>query len=207
MRFRDFAPYVQPEVPGCPLFQVDNAVREACISFLSRVDLWRAEPEIVNVTAGNEQIDLSAPAGAEPSRVMDLTLNGRSLIKLAREEEVYAILDSTQPGTPTHYYQRDNESVILAPKPKDALQLRMFLALKPSATATALPDGIGKEWRKLIAQGAKAHLMLMKGVTWSSPQMGVTNNQLFEKGVASAQRRVSSGNNGAPLTVKRRDFI
>lgn len=207
MRFRDFSPYVQPEVPGCPLFQVDTAVREAAISLLGRADLWRADPELVTVTAGSTEIDLTAPTGAEPSRVLDITYEGRPLTKLAREEEVYQILDRSTGARPTHYYQHDNERVILAPAPAEAIQLRLFLSLKPSATGTAIPDGIGKEWRKIIATGAKAHLMLMAGVTWSNPQMGQLNHQLFERGVGTAIRRSKMGNSAAPLTVARRDFF
>lgn len=207
MKFRDFAPYVQPEVPGAPLFQVDMAVREAAISLLSRADLWRAEPQTVLLTAGQTEFSLDAAAGSEPSRVVALHRAGRPLNKVAREEDAYAILDSRQPSTATHYFQRDNEAVIVAPAPKEADQLKLFLSLKPSATATSIPDGIGKEWRKLIATGAKAELQLMAGQPWSNPQQGLLNKQLFERGVSAAIRRVAMGNSGAPLTVQKRDFI
>ena len=207
MKFRDFAPHVQPDCPGAPLFQVDMAVREAAISLLSRADLWRAETDMLDIVPGVSEYELDAPAGSEPSRVMTLTLNGRPLTKLAKEEEVYSMLDTRAPSTPTHFYQRDNEALILAPTPKEALRMRLFMSLKPSATATSVPDGIGKEHRKLIATGAKAELQLMTGQVWTNPQQGLLNKQLFERGVSAAIRRVAMGNSGAPLTVQRRDFI
>lgn len=207
MKFREFAPYVQPEVPGAPLFQVDMAVREAAISLLSRADLWRAEPSEINVSALQTEFSLDADAGSEPSRVIDLQRAGRPLRKLAKEEDVYSILDSHQPSSIAAYFQRDNETVILAPAPAGADKFRLFMSLKPSATASSIPDGIGREWRNLIATGAKAHLQLMAGVPWSNPQQGLLNKQLFERGVSAAIRRSKMGNSGAPLTVQRRDFI
>jgi hypothetical protein len=207
VKFRDWAEYVQPECPGCPLFQVDKAVREAAISLLSRADLYRAEPELISILPGVTEYDLEAPTGAEPNRVLDLTHNGRSLTKVADEATIYSMLDAGQPSTPTHYYQRDNEAIIIAPAPKEQLQFRLFLALKPSATSTSIPDGIAREYRDLIAAGAKARLMLMAAQTWTSPELGGYNRQLFERGVSAAIRRVTFGFNGAPLTVKKRDFM
>ena len=207
MKFRDFAPYVQPECPGLPLFQCDMAVREAAISLFSRADLFRADPEVIKVQPGTNEYELSAPTGAEPNRVIELHHNGRPLVKCASETEIYSILDRSQPSTPTHYYQRDNEAIILAPAPAAALELRLFMSLKPSASSVSIPDNIGREYRKLIAAGAKAHLMLMSAQGWSNPQLGQMNHQLFERGVSAAIRRVKMGFSGAPLTVQRRDFI
>lgn len=208
MKFRDFAPWVQPDCPGCPLFQVEMAVREAAIIMLSKVDLYRADPEMLNVLPGVTQYDLEAPAGYEPSRVLELTNGGRSLKKVASEIEIYELLDKhPEPTTPTHYYQHFNDSIILAPTPKDALQLRLFLSLRPNATCTAIPDNIGKEYRDVIASGAKARLQLMAGQPWSNPQFGGLNKQLFDRAVSAAIRRYQFGFSGAPITVKKRDLI
>lgn len=205
MKFRDLADMVMPEVPGCPMFQIEKAAREAAIQLFSRADLYRAEPEVITVTGSDYQ--LSAPVGAEPCRVMEITHNGQALKKVASEQDIYAMLDRGTPAKPTHYYQRDNDTVIFAPAPDAPYQLRLFLSLKPSSTATAIPDGIGKEHRKLLAMGTKAELMLMGNQPWTNPQLGVANKQMFDRGVSNAIRRVTLGNNGAPLTVKKRDFI
>jgi hypothetical protein len=207
VKFRDFAPYVQPECPGLPLFECDRAVREAAIELLSKADLYQAEPEDLRTVPGVEEYELSAPSGAEASRVMDIQFRGQSLRKLASEMEVQSLLARSGSARPQVYYQRDNTSIILAPLPKEAETFRLFLSLKPTSASTALPDGIGKEHRNLIATGAKAWLMLMNAQPWSNPQLGMLNRQLFQRGISAAIRRAQFGNSGAPLTVRKRPFI
>ena len=207
MKFRDLLPYVQPEVPTCPAFQIERAVREAAIQLFTKADIYRAEPEMLRVVPGVNAYDLSAPAGAEPNRVLDLQFQGRSLKKVASESDIYAMIDSATPAQPTHYYQRDNETLILAPTPKDAVEFRLFLSLKPTSTSTSVPDGIGREYRDVLAHGAKAWLMLMAAQPWSNPQLGLANKQMFDRAVSAAIRRATFGFSGAPLTVKKRNFI
>ena len=207
MKFRDLLTYVQPEVPGCPAFQIEKAVREAAITLFSKADIYRAEPEMLLVVAGVNEYDLTGPTGTEPSRVLDLQYQGRPLTKVADERDIYSIIDSNGPSRPTHYYQRDNETLILAPTPAEAVEFRLFMSLKPNATSTSIPDGIGKEYRHLLACGAKSYLMLMGAQPWSNPQLGVANKALFDRGVSGAIRRATFGNSGAPLTVKKRNFI
>jgi hypothetical protein len=207
MKFRDVAVYVQPECPGLPLFECDRAVREAAIELFSRADLWRAEPTDLRLVPNVSEYELPVPTGAEISRVLDVQLVGVPLKKEPSESAIHSMLARIQPATPTHFYQRDNEAIIVAPLAATATTVKLFASLKPTSTGTTIPDGVGKEYRNLLAIGAKAFLMLMAAQPWSNPQLGAMNKQLFERGVSAAIRRVNFGFNGAPLRVRPRPFI
>ena len=207
MKLRDIAPLVQPDAPGCPLFEVERAVREAAIELCSKADVFRAEPQDVRLVPKVFEYDLPVPTGAEATRVIDVQMAGISLKKEPSETAIHSMLARMDPSKPTHFYQRDNEAIILAPAPKEAVTVKLFMALKPTPSATSIPDSWGREYRDLLAKGAKAWLLLMNKQPWSNPQLGALNRQQFERGISGVIRRVNFGFSGAPLFVKKRPFI
>lgn len=208
MKFVDLAPWVQPEVPGCPLFTLERAVREAAIDLCQRTDVWKADPQQFQILPETIDYELPQETGAEVAHVLDLQRDGQSLIKLGSVAEVYQkIGNDGSRETPMWYSASDNTGIVVARRPKDAEILMLFLSLKPDAAATSIPDTIGREYRDTLACGARAKLLLMNGQPWSNAQLGLLNQQLFDRKVAAIIRQVKFGFGGASIRVKPRPFV
>lgn len=207
MKFADFAPYVRPEVQGCPDFLMERAVRDSVIDFCRRTDLYVAEPEFIQVAAGVNEYEVTIPNGTELNHIVDIYNDHVALKPVAYTELVRRLGNETSVGRPAFYAQRDNKDFYLAPMPANSVRLRVLYSLKPSSSSTSIPDTIGKEYREVIAHGALYRLQLMSGQPFSNPQMGMVNRDLYEKEVGRTTRQVKYGFSGGSLTVKPREFI
>lgn len=206
MKYSDFLLYVLPGVSGCPDFTAERAIRDACIEFCIKTDLWIAEPEKLQIVPNVTEYDLSAPSGAEPNHILSLSRSGVTL-EPKRFREAFTLNASTTASAPTYYGQRDNNSLLIGPKPTDSEQLDLLLSLKPSAASSSIPDTIGQENREVIAAGALYRLQMLPGQPWSNGGAAGANKAIFDRGIAAAMRQSHYGFSGASLTVKPREFI
>lgn len=206
MKFADLVDYVLPEVSGCPHFTAEKAIRDACIELCEKTDVYVVGAELLQVVPGITEYDIDAPVGTEPSRVLSLLRSGSPLTKVKPIEAIERI-DSTTATAPSFYSQFDNTKLILGPTPDAKETLKIVTSLKPSPTATSIPDTIGLEHRETIVSGALWRLQMMSTQTWYNPSAAQMNLLLFNRGVAKVMKRVKSGFTGASLTVRSREFI
>lgn len=207
MKFLDFAPYIRPEVQGCPDFLLERAIRDACIDFCRRSDVYLAEPEFIQISAGVNEYAVTIPSGTELNHIVDIYNNNTALKPVSYTELLQRLGDETSRGSPKSYAQRDNKDFYLAPIPAEQDSLRVLYSLKPTATSTSIPDTIGKEYREVISHGALFRLQMMAGQPFSNPNYGGINRDLFEKEVGRTIRQSKYGFSGGSLTCKPRSFI
>ena len=206
MKYSDFFLYVIPEVPGCPEFVAERAIREAAIDFCMKTDLYIAEPEKLQIAANVSDYDLPAPTGAEPNHVLALLREGVKL-EPKRYTDAFMLSAMATPAPPSYFAQRDNTSLMVGPKPKDSEQLDLLMSLKPSATSTSMPDTVGYENREVISAGALYRLQVMAGQPWTNGNAAGVNKAIYDRGIAAAMRQSHYGFSGASLTVQTREFI
>ena len=101
MKYSDFLLYVLPGVSGCPDFTAERAIRDACIEFCIKTDLWIAEPERLQIVPNVTEYDLSAPSGAEPNHILSLSRSGVTL-EPKRFREAFMLNASTTASAPTY---------------------------------------------------------------------------------------------------------
>lgn len=196
----DFAKYVRPEVPGCAEPILLDAILEACIDFCTRSELLS---EIVTqaLVAGTKTYTLTPTnAALYPARLRVVLKEGLPLTPTNAAS--YALLpERTGSGTPTTYFAPTRNQVTLAPVPNAAATLEFDLVLRPTRTATSVPQVLFDEWVKTIANGAKAQLMAQVGRPWANAALAVYFQGLFDDAVATAAAQVAMGNTGAAMHV------
>lgn len=206
MKYSDLFVYVLSEAPGCPEFTAERAIRDACIDFCARTDLYKAEILTLVVSAGITDYEIDAPTGAEPNHIKAVLRKGRPLTA-STYEEVFMRNESSDRSPPQVYAQYDNRNLLLGPKPSERESLKVIYTLKPTQTSTSIPDTIGLEWRDALVSGALFRLQMMAGQPWMNPGGAQANNQIYEREVGRAIRQSKYGHSGAPLTVTPREFI
>jgi len=207
VKFLDFAPFIRPEVQGCPDFLLERAVRDAATDFCRRTDVYLAEPEYIQISAGVNEYSVTIPTGTELNHIVDIYNNNIALSPVSFTELLKRLGDEDTRGNPKYYAQRDNTDFYLAPIPADKDTLRVLYSLKPTSSSTSIPDTIGKEYREIISHGALFRLQMMAGQPFSNPNFGAINRDLFEKEVGRTIRQSKYGFSGGSLTCKPRGFI
>lgn len=206
MKYSDLFVYVLSEVPGCPEFTAERAIRDACIDFCARTDIYRAEVQTLIVSAGITEYELDAPTGTEPNHVKGILRAGRPLTA-STYEDVITLIELSDRSYPQVYAQYDNANLLIGPKPAERETLKVLYTLKPTQSSTSIPDTIGLEWREALVSGALFRLQMMSGQPWLNPNAANANAQIYERAVAKAIRQAKYGHSGSPLTVTPREFI
>jgi len=207
VKYLDLGPYVRSEAQGVPDYLLERSVREAAIDFCVTTDVYRPEPEQVNVSAGISEYDLSIPAGTELNHIIDIFRDRDRLTPVSYARLLEITGDGTSSGLPTKYSQRDNTVFYLAPMPSSAETLSVLYSLKPSAASTAILHTVGKEHREAIVHGTLYRLQMMPNQPWSSMGQAQNNKVLCDKRKSEIMRQVRYGYAGAALTVRSRGFI
>lgn len=207
MKYSDLFVYVISEVPGCPEFTAERAIRDTCIDFCSRTDVYRAEPLSLIVIPGVTDYELEAPTGTEPNHVMKVLRSGRPLETLTYEDAFMRVETAGDRSPPSYYAQYDNSNLLLGPPPSAKETLKVLYSLRPTQTSSSIPDTIGLEHRETLVSGAIFRLQMMAGSPWANGGGAQANNMIYERGVSDAIRKVKYGHNGAPLTAHSREFI
>ncbi len=206
MKYSDLFVYVLSEVPGCPEFTAERAIRDTCIDFFGRTDLWRADPLTLIALAGITEYELEAPVGAEPNHVKKVLRAGRPLTAMLYDD-AFAAIEMSERSAPSFWTQTDNGALMIGPKPVSKETLKVLYTLKPTTSSTSIPDTHGLEWREALVSGALYRLQMMTGSPWANGGGAQANAAIYEDGVKSAIKRATYGHGAAPMTVHAREFI
>ena len=207
MKYSEFAQFIRPDVAGAPDFLIERMVRDVCIDFCQRTDVYIAEPEDVIISKSITEYEVTIPSGTELNHILDIYDN-RTLLKATSYNRLLQVLgnESIQ-GRPRYYAMRDNDIFHVAPVPDASYTYRVLYSLKPSSTSTSLPNTIGRENRQTIVKGTLARMQSMNGQPWTSLNMAQINAQAYESEVGRTHREAKYGFTGGALTAKYREFI
>lgn len=187
MKWAAFYDFILPELPAAQVNLVDLHLRQAAIEFLEETQVWVAVADPINTTAGVATYQLAPPAAVLEADVVQVRvarfegtlLTFTTMDELRQSAIDYEVQTSPMPRGFTQYTQ---STLTLVPAPDHSTTggLTMKLALRPSLTATGVPDWIGTKWVQELSMGAKAMLMSMVGKPWSSPEGAMGYRQQFE---------------------------
>lgn len=167
-------PDLLPLVPGCPNVIAAHELRRAAQVFCEQTKAWKVVEAARPVAADTETV-AAAPSdsGMELSEIDRVTYDGKRLDAetLDSIEQDHGANWETHTGTPFAYFQLTPGEIRLYPKPVEAALTGIVftLVVKPSDTATGIPDDLAIKYRDAFHVGAKARLMAMPGRAWSNP--------------------------------------
>jgi hypothetical protein len=189
-----FYPDVLVYVPGAPAPVVDLALIRAAREFFDRTGAWKDWLEPVTTatapTTGTNSYAFVLPTGYEIVRIERATNNGQDF-DVAVHDQV--------PADPVYFA---NEKAAVASK--DLVSFRVLASLpagqaiqvqcklRPTKTATGIPDHLFNHHCEAIAEGAKKILMLMPGAFFN-PDLATVANGEFEAAIGKTQARAYMG--------------
>lgn len=190
-------PDVLPKVAGCPQLLIEHELKRAAQEFFEETFAWKVLTPAVSVLADDEEI-LVAPSDPEQElvRIEQAWYDGQAISPKTIEELDAQFADDwkTHTGTPGHYIEVTPGTVRLYPIPTtDAVSgLACRISVRPSDSATGIPDAYRTKYRKALSDGALGALLLYPSAAWSAADHASLYRGAFESaknkaGVDSAQ--------------------
>lgn len=204
----DFYDHIMPELPGNPQMpMVDNALRNASIDFFDFSGAWTEDLTTLVTVIDQAIYDLPLPVQTNTawinkirsdSREVDSTTAGNLTAKFGSWE--------IQKGQPVNYIQPNPDQIRVYAIPDDAYNLYINAALKPSRSASGIPDALFNAYYQDIVSGALERLMRMSKKPWSDKQMAVYYGGLFNKAKGDARVDAMRSFTTSSVNVQSRAF-
>lgn len=186
-----WTPDVAIDVPGCPSFTIEKAVRDTVIDFLERTHLIQRTVGPLDVTAGpGPKTDFGALGATE--RV--LAIKRAWIDSMPAEVVAPAEIDADWPdwqtrlGTPQYLVMEQPDAYYVVPALEGAMTgaLRLKIAVGLLETATSCDDRVRREYRDAITAGAKARLLSISDKRWTDFALAGSMQASYMSNVASA---------------------
>ena len=205
-----FIDRVRPEARTAPTFTLSDYVLDAAIDFCERSRYWREDLTALDAVANQASYTASPPSGAVIQDIISVRHNTIVLEPASQEVLDSQFLDwRTESGSQADYWfatARDNITLVPYPSAAGTANIEIRAALKPSRTATTLPQSLYDNYMVEIASGALARLLVMPGVSWAAPDRAAYHAHKFEDGVRNATYTAARGFNRTPIRTRRPPF-
>lgn len=111
------------------------------------------------------------------------------------------VADASRPAAMTMV---SPQRFVILPLPDDeeVYELRMWLALKPTRTATEMNDEAFDELEDLFVWGALESILAMPQKAWTNPEYSVHYGTKFREGYYEKRRRANIGHVRGPMSVR-----
>lgn len=186
MIWSDLFKFVMPHLPGCPEMLVEDYLRQAAIDFCTDTKVWEEQMPDIYITSGLTRYQVALPPGVE-------------IIGLVSAKQRPGEADETWHFPTVNVFGL----VVFDPLPdSSAGSVKIRVSLRPSDTATEIPDRIGLHYKQPIYHKAIAELQLMPNRDWSSPQTVASHMMIYQNALSGARFDRTTGNNEAPIRTK-----
>jgi len=129
---------------------------------------------------------------------------------LFNANSTYTLPDSIaeNAGTPQAITQVTPDKFLILPSPNTDMPytMRMFVALKPTRTATGMDSVIFDELEEAITHGALQYLLLVPDVTWSDKDLAVYHARQYTYQCAERRARANIGNARGAVRARMQPF-
>lgn len=207
---KDFYDLLMPELPGCTTAMVDLHLRETARDFCARTSAWKLPFDNVNLVADQATYDLEpSEPEAEVVRVIKLSLNGELIWEDTDREQMG--LNAIEPK-----YVRNEPPFTLSPDlleitlmtdevPTAAVVAGMVIvgAMKPTASASRLPDFLKSQCSEAMRYGTLARLMAMAKKPWTDRALASAYLGLWHEKLNFAAYQAKVGNTREHLRVRK----
>jgi hypothetical protein len=222
MATRDFsslAVRLQPVVPGCPRQTIVQYIRDAAIKTCERTLTWRYQVPRFDLTAGTYIYSYRQPFDSQVHAVFSVLLNNIPLevLTLDRALELYPAwadkyttsgdiaLYGSQPRSVTEV-SPDAFAVLPLPDAERTYNVRMFVALKPTRTASGMDEVIFNDLEDVMMHGALQHLLALPKTNWSDRELATYHAKQYLTQLVERRARANLGNARGTFAVQMQPF-
>jgi hypothetical protein len=198
----DLLPEVLVYTPNAPEPVALRYIREAARKLCHDARLWRTTSTI-QVTAPQSQGILTI-ADAEMVEIETARINGHDLepVTVAWLDDKHPNWDNDTATTSAGRYITQLNPRTIAIYPRETGNCVMRMVLQPSKNCLTVPDVLVELHATTVGRGAAALLLMLPGVDFANPQLGLAISAEFDGKVASLKTEHTKGQQGARLRTR-----
>lgn len=197
----DFFPGVMPFVRGASTVAMRKELIDSMIEFCTKTKVWQETLFPSNITAGETEIDLELPDGAELVDVRQVFYGEQPLDPMSDDALLLAGVKPTTTGTPKFWKFSDMFVLQLSPIPivSESRKLTVRVSLCPERDADELPDALHRRYREEIGHGALSRLLRYPDI-WAKEAAAeararsVNYPAMFQSAIDAVSHKVSKAN-------------
>ena len=178
----NFNKYIAPEVRGCPMPVIEDAVRDTIRWFCGRTSYWRMWlDDQLSVYEDDESVELELP---DNTRLVDVLAiqkvndNGTYGDYLDKDAYVYAGFESTL-------------QILFNEPATENYDARVRVALKPDIDTNTVQDWVYEDFRDVVCHGALSRLLNMSTKPWYQQSAALAHRKHFDAAVTAAIAQVA----------------
>lgn len=189
---------------------MEEAIKRVAIDFCEFTKIYRLSADVVSEIASQPDYTL---AFTDPdvllTGIWHVTRNGGDLIETSEyklDTSVWNWRQST--GTPQFYFVTDDNKLRLYETPRaDATDIvQCECTVKPTLTATGVPDHICDQWAPTIAEGALSYLLTMPMKPWTDFSNAAVHERKYRQGMSHAKKLIMKSRGFRSTYVSPQDF-
>ena len=201
-KISDLESLARPYIRDCPKLLVARELLRAARKFCQESQVWQ-ETYHIGFAAGLSEGQINMKDGQAMQAIIDVRKMGgtESLIKTPSPRFL-----QTASGEP-RAYAATTSRLYIGPLPTDTYIAEALIAVKPSLSATTLPDDFLEDWGEAVAHGAVESLLNMPDTDWYDPKASMGHGNQFRNGITDARVRMSQGFSNASPRASGGRFI
>lgn len=175
----EFLPQILPFAPGCPVPVAYSYIRSAAITMCRQARIWR-ETDTFPTEIGRRESYLCVPDGAvlyEIESVVDSHGVALTAISKAALDDLWPRWREADSGRPKYYLQEAMNGVAILLGDGSNVTVEMFL--QPSEDCDQLPDFFADQYRRVIASGALAEILMLPKQNFTDPNAAAIHAMRF----------------------------
>lgn len=203
-----FFPRLIPYAPGAPEPLAQQALLDAAIEFCDRSLVVTQMLDPITLSVGTNSVELEAPTGLRVASVLRVWFDEQLL---GPQPYAQAATLPSYNSTPTQYYGEfidEIYSLTVVPAPDKLVRsgLKVRVALKPTRTATQVPDILFDHYAQSIVYGALGNLLAIPDQPFSNEAKSLDMTRLARAGAVAARVDALHGHLQSSMSVKMRAF-
>lgn len=194
--WRDFLPYILPDLADCPRMFAEHAARDAAIEFCTQSLCWRKSSDPADLVKDVSDYAFAAPEGSFVTAISRVVIREGSALPTEIQPVTYDEISRDFPDwfytserIPRAYWVREPGTITLVPTPSEdvpgCLMVDVFLA--PTRVSEICPQFLFDHWAEAIGYGAKSRLMFVVGRPWSNAEAAVAYKDKFDSAISTAK--------------------
>lgn len=201
-----FLPRLLVYVPACSDPLAMQALLDSAIEFCEKTGVISARLDPIYLVPSATEYELESPlTSTEVFLVTKAQIDGQDVTPIMAEQ---VTLDAPRVARPDKLYVTLNtdctSTVTINALPDQQYQLTMEVFLRPSRSATSVPDVLLTHWVEAIISGALMKLYMVPGQPFSSPDLAQYYESRTARLTHNARITASYGGVRGGMSVKQR---
>lgn len=203
-----FRARIAGRVPGILDAVIDIAVLDTCIEFCEKTLVVRGMLDTFSTVALDRDYDLMPANQQSVAKVIRVWCDNNEITPVDDDAigNPFGFVSSVaghgvDKGRPRYYNEVEPGVLSLYPIPDAAYVINARVALRPTRSATHVPDALFENWCEAIVNGSLARLMMQPGEAMN-PKLASLHQGLYVVEVNKALLAANRGNTRAQSTVR-----